>query len=159
MNRYMLLATGKYFIGSGVRAIEPVILEIIESARNEIIIASYLFTPAVINILELIEKKARAGIKVTIIINRIDSQPQEVRKWFMRAVKESKNLRLVDYSDPESPLHAKVIVVDRSKAIVGSANFTWGGMTGNHELAVYLEGEMVWKLAALMDRLSAQMNK
>ena len=42
---------------------------------------------------------------------------------------------------------------DRKKCIIGSANFTWGGLFKNHEVATYLEGEDVWHLSSLIDTL------
>ena len=46
---------------------------------------------------------------------------------------------------PKKILHAKVIVVDEyrdtAKAIVGSANFSWGGLANHYEVGTYVEGE------------------
>ena len=46
---------------------------------------------------------------------------------------------------PKKILHAKVIVVDEyrdtAKAIVGSANFSWGGLANHYEVGVYVEGD------------------
>lgn len=45
---------------------------------------------------------------------------------------------------PKKILHAKVIVVDEyrdtAKAIVGSANFSWGGLANHYEVGMYVEG-------------------
>ena len=38
-------------------------------------------------------------------------------------------------------LHTKLYLVDDTIAILGSANFTYGGLQGNHELSLYMEGE------------------
>ena len=38
-------------------------------------------------------------------------------------------------------LHTKLYLIDDTIAILGSANFTYGGLQGNHELSLYIEGE------------------
>jgi len=48
-------------------------------------------------------------------------------------------------------LHAKVVVVDRKKAVLGSANFSWGGMASHYEIGVFLEGDEAWTLGKLVD--------
>ncbi len=50
-------------------------------------------------------------------------------------------------------LHAKVIVVDHNAALVGSANMTWKGLVGNHELAVLVSGEVASRVGMLLDKL------
>jgi phosphatidylserine/phosphatidylglycerophosphate/cardiolipin synthase-like enzyme len=51
-------------------------------------------------------------------------------------------------------VHGKVIVVDRKKAVIGSANFTWSGMYGNYEIGVMVYDRQDWKLAKVIDILS-----
>lgn len=48
-------------------------------------------------------------------------------------------------------LHAKVVVVDREKALLGSANFSWGGMSAHYEVGVFLEGTEAYTLSKLVD--------
>ena len=63
-------------------------------------------------------------------------------------------VKIIDFVDERKrQLHAKVLIVDRMKALVGSANFTLGGMFTNYEVGVKVEGEAAWKLAALVDSL------
>jgi len=51
---------------------------------------------------------------------------------------------------PKKMLHAKVIVVNGEKAVVGSANFSWGGMSGHYEVGIYLEGDEARTLAEIV---------
>jgi len=51
-------------------------------------------------------------------------------------------------------LHAKLIVVDRSIALVGSSNLSWKGLILNHELAVLIEGPTAAKVGNLIDVLA-----
>lgn len=50
-------------------------------------------------------------------------------------------------------LHAKIIVVDREDALVGSANLTWKGLVGNHELAIVISGKTASSIGTLLDKL------
>ena len=55
---------------------------------------------------------------------------------------------------PKKILHAKVIVVDEyrdtAKAIVGSANFSWGGLANHYEVGTYVEGEQAKTLGQMI---------
>ena len=51
-------------------------------------------------------------------------------------------------------LHAKVIVADRKKAILGSANFSWGGMSSHYEIGVLVEGKDARTLSELVDEIA-----
>lgn len=46
MNKVQILATGFEFMKEGIRGIEPVIEELINSAQEEIHIMAYIFTPS-----------------------------------------------------------------------------------------------------------------
>ena len=63
---------------------------------------------------------------------------------------------LVDFrgEDDNDHLHAKVVVADRLRAIVGSANLTAHGLLLAHELAVLLEGPAADDIAARIDLLA-----
>lgn len=52
-------------------------------------------------------------------------------------------------------LHTKLYLIDNSIAILGSANFTSGGLQNNHELSVYIENEpeLIQELIAYFEML------
>jgi len=50
-------------------------------------------------------------------------------------------------------LHAKAVVVDRRVALIGSANLSFRGMVGAHEMAVILRGPSAALVAGSIDRL------
>jgi len=157
MSNVQILVTGRRLMGSGFRAIEPVVEELIRSARSEIHIAAYLFTGSLGAIFGLLAEALEKGVRVTMVINRIDRQPSEVRTWLVSLGEKFPHARIVDFSDAQgSDLHAKVIVADRQEAVVGSANLTWGGMVANHEIAVLLRGKDAWYLASLIETLSVK---
>lgn len=152
MNKVQILATGFEFMKEGVRGIEPVIEELINSAQEEIHIMAYIFTPSALHILHLLNDAAERGIKITMVVNRIEFQDEQIKAWLNSAGKKFPHVRVVNFCNPEGrQLHAKVIVSDRNRALVGSANFSWGGMVANYEIGILLEGDLAWKLAELID--------
>jgi len=128
----------------------------ITSATEEIQMLAYLLRPSAKPILGLLNDAARRGIRITIIMNSIQSQPEVIRKWLKNISSDSPLVKVIDFKRQRGALlHAKVLVVDRKKALVGSANFSWGGMVGNYEVGVTLEGECAWKMACIVDRLAS----
>jgi cardiolipin synthase len=150
-----ILVTGEKLTGKGFRAFQPAIEELIVTSHQEIHMAVYIFTPSAIQILHLLTRMAEKGIKLTLVINQIESQPAEIRTWIAETRNRFPHARIVDFFDLKGGhLHAKVIVGDRKKAIVGSANFSWGGMVANYEFGVMFDDDSAWKLAAAIDDLA-----
>jgi phosphatidylserine/phosphatidylglycerophosphate/cardiolipin synthase-like enzyme len=151
LNRIQIVGTGPDFIGLGVRSVEPVVEELLRGAKREIHLAAYLFTPEATGLINLLEAAADRGVRQMIVVNRLSSQDATVRSRLTELASNFADVDLRDYSLKKSQLHAKVVVADRSRALVGSANFTWGGMVSNYELGVLVEGELCWQLAHVID--------
>lgn len=64
--------------------------------------------------------------------------------------------KLEDY--PTGFLHAKAIVKNRNEMVVGSANFTKGGMQNYYELGVHVKGIECDSMAAMIDKLAHNSN-
>ncbi|MDR2720581.1 MAG: phospholipase D-like domain-containing protein [Nitrososphaerota archaeon] len=149
-----IIGTNPDFIKMGIRGMEPTIEEIIRSATSELQVIAYVFTPQAIEILNLIERAAEAGIRVTIVVNNLSNQNPLIQEK-LRKIALIENARIVDFvHEKKRQLHAKVIIADRKVALVGSANFTWGGLYSNYEVGIKVEGEAAWKLAEMTDYFS-----
>jgi cardiolipin synthase len=149
-----ILATGPFLMKGGVRGFEPVLEEILSGSVKEIQLLSYIFTPQAFHIINLLQNAAERGVTIIIIVNSINSQNQVVRKKLLSLGKRYPHVQVLDFSRPDGgQLHAKVIVVDRKIAVVGSANLSWGGMYGNYEVGILLRGEGAWRLALLIDSI------
>lgn len=154
MTRITLLATGEHLVGKGVRAFNSVLEEILRSATREIQIAVYRMDASATPMLDILEDAARRGVRVLIILSAVDEQPENIRKRLLRPGGLS-GIRVVDFRSKKGDLlHAKTIVVDRQRAIIGSANLTWGGLVRNYEIGVLMEGPEVWEIARLLDLLA-----
>lgn len=154
MGRIVLLATGERFVGRGVRAFDPVIAELLETARREIHIAVYRIDESALPLLDRLERAAARGVRIQIILSKMDALPAPVRER-LTAMSRRPGVRVVDFQKATGGLlHAKVVLADRERAVIGSANLTWGGLVGNHEVGVLIEGPEAWEIARLLDRLA-----
>ncbi len=151
MSSIKILATGSDFLKEGVRGTGPVIEELMENIDNELHILAYVISEHAEKFLGLIERALESGIKTTLVINNLQKQDTYVRDKLLKWKSKFRYFNLVDFNRKEKTLHAKVVVVDREKAVVGSANFSWGGMSGNYEIGILLEGREAWTLSKLVD--------
>jgi len=149
-----LLATGERLVGKGVRAFNPVLEEVLRTAEREIQIAVYRMDTSAMHLLNILEEAVRRGIRILVVVNAVEDQPPEIRRK-LQELKRWQGTRVVDFqSNTGSLLHAKAVVVDRRRAILGSANLTWGGLVQNHEIGILVEGPEAWEIACLLDALA-----
>jgi len=145
--------TGKRFAGTGLRAIEPVMQEMIGSAQSHIHLLAYLIRESALPLLELLGHALARQVRLTLVINKLSQQPDVVRDR-LKLLGGQPGVEIADFDDPGGgQLHAKVLVADRKRAVVGSANWSWGGLIANHEIGLMLEGDLAWTLADLIERL------
>ena len=156
INRVRLAVTGLAWLGSGVQSVQQEMTSIIRSARSELALCSYSITSGAGLLIDEIADVARQGVLVTLIINNLRDQPADVRSKIRNWDEATRaHLRLFDFNtgDRQAQLHAKVIVADRTTALVGSANLSFHGMVSNHELAVILKGPVAEEIAGRLDTL------
>lgn len=155
MTRIEIVATGPEFTGRGIRGFESVIEEIIFSAESEILIVSYIITSSALHVLGLMEKALHRGVKIMMVINNIHDLDPDVRnRLFSMKRKFPGTFNLINFRDfADRDIHAKVIIADRKKAVIGSANLSWGGIRANYEIGVLIEGETVWQIVKVIDNL------
>jgi len=161
MNEIEIVATGPDFIRMGVRGFESVLEELIKSAQTEIQVVAYLITPSALPILRLLLNASEKGVVVTIIVNNIQELDKEVKKFLLQAQKKlGKLFYIVSFRElTGKDIHAKLVVVDRKKALIGSANLSWGGIVGNYEIGVLIKGEYAWQIAKMIDTLLGKEEK
>ncbi len=151
----LLLVTGRHFGRSGLRGIMPVMQELAAGAKREIQVLAYVMTESARPLLGMIEQALERGVHVTIVLNVIPGQPPALHSD-LRRLASFGHARIRYFADSEgSQLHAKALIADREFAVLGSANYTWGGLVSNHELGVLLKGRAAWELGELADRLVA----
>ena len=152
-----IAVTGRTWLGKGVGSIWTMIEDSISAANDEMLVTAYSISENSMELIDLTEKALLKGIRVTLIVNRFDNQSYAVKEKLRRLNNRFREFILKDFS-PESTsedLHAKLIVIDHSVALIGSANLTWKGMVVNHELMVRIKGIHACEIGNLVDRLLA----
>jgi phosphatidylserine/phosphatidylglycerophosphate/cardiolipin synthase-like enzyme len=159
MSDAQVLVTGKYFSGLGLRAIGPVLQELVLSAQVELHLMSYLLTEPAAPLVDLLESVLEKGVRVTAVLNAFEGNSRSLLGRLQTLAEKHTHARVLVYSDEQSgPLHAKALVADRRRAVVGSANLSWGGLVTNNEVALLVDDDSAWVLASLIDRLASQVS-
>src|SRR3989442_61090 len=108
MKEPQVLVTGRYFSGRGLRAIEPVLEELISSAQEEIHIAAYLIAGSFVRLLDLLEAALERGVKVHLLLNRLDDHPPDLQHRLSALKTRFAHARITYFQDSEGrQLHAK----------------------------------------------------
>lgn len=156
IDKVTIAVTGLAWMGHGIGSVYTTIEELLTSACDEIQIAAYGITPGAKEFLELIAACLSKGLIVTLIVNKFGKQPKEIQKMIGELARRYPHFNLFGFQPKErnEDLHAKLIVVDRSRALIGSPNLTWRGLVSNHELAVVVDGPAAGTVAGLLDMLA-----
>jgi phosphatidylserine/phosphatidylglycerophosphate/cardiolipin synthase-like enzyme len=156
-NEVSVVATGLSWVGGGTRSVEQTLIWLITAASDEILVTAYSLTSGSSRVMEALVVAVSTGVRCVFVINRLDEQRHDVRTSLSELVAQYPGrFRLYSFEDGASEgLHAKVMVVDRRVALVGSANLTFHGMTASHELGLLVRGPAAGAVAAAIDRLIA----
>ncbi len=151
------VVTGTHWMGNGVGSIVIALEEMLNSAVQEIHILVYSISDGADRLFTLLADRLREGVRVTIIVQRLDQQhhsaPERLKSL---AAEYAGSFELIDFTPEEQEaLHAKCVVADRRIAFVGSANLSFNGLIRNHELGVVLEGPAASDLAGIIDLMKS----
>lgn len=153
-NNVRIVVTGLSWMGSGIGSIETAIEKLFREAREEIALTAYAITGGADLLLDWMEAALDRGVQVRMIVNRLEDQSSEVRVRLRNMVARYPHFHLYNFApDDDFDMHAKVIVVDRLLALVGSSNLSRRGLTNNHELAVLVQGPPAAEVARALDLL------
>ena len=135
-----------------MRQTAGVMMELIDGAREEILLATPYVDDAAVGALteSLLAARAR-GVHLTILTS-IGRAPYFATLDLVDPRQVYGGLVITEVTTETSPLgsHAKVLVVDRGRAYVGSANLTAAGIGRNIEIGVEVAGHQVDELARLL---------
>lgn len=143
-----VVCTGPSRLGISVRATFPVAMEMVQAAREEILVVGYVFTEGAKG---LVEELARArgvrGVRVMLIGNRMgDHLPTLRSMWPVNSLGPEIFSRKADPDDKMAALHAKLLICDSVAALVTSANFSHHGLHENIEIGLKLQSAVVARL-------------
>jgi cardiolipin synthase len=154
-DKVTVVVTGLAWMGRGIRSIDSTIEEMLSSATDEIQIAAYVVTSGAEGFVRLVSNCLTRGVKVTLVVNRFGKQPRKMQNMIMDLLHQFPHFSLFQFSPRaiNEDLHAKIIVVDRTKALIGSSNLSWKGLILNHEIAVIVDGPSAARISSLVDML------
>jgi cardiolipin synthase len=156
LDQVSLAVTGLAWLGAGVPSVQQEAVSLVQAARFEVTICAYSITSGANPLLELISQVANQGVTTTLLLNDFYNQALESQRLLLNmAHAGAGRIRLFNFrpDNAHAQLHAKVLVVDRNAALIGSANLSFHGMVANHELAVVIKGPTTEEIAARLDSL------
>lgn len=161
LDRVTLAVTGMAWLGSGITSVEQEMLALVRGAQRNIGLCAYSITDGAMTLLHEISEVVSQGVSATLIVNAFEDQPATVQNYLRRQMRERpKGWTVLDFQPVgrQTDLHAKLLTVDGSIALIGSANLSFYGMVSNHEMAVVLRGpaaETVAQRFAMLSRSAA----
>jgi phosphatidylserine/phosphatidylglycerophosphate/cardiolipin synthase-like enzyme len=136
----------------GVRRIGAVLDELLAGAQREVVVLGYeLSDPATLG--RLAETASR-GVRVELLLDSAQTSLDLIRKSWPRGGGVAHLWQTgVNPRGKAVRLHAKVVIVDGRRALMGSANLTRSGLRSNLEVAVLLNGPVVAGIRAYAGEL------
>ena len=120
MKEYELVASGEKWIGEGVKSSSNVISDLIEESFNTLTLTIFI-----IHDYQIWNKlKSAVGRRVKVEIFIYDNPDTKYRGLFDKVVEYSKynSAYLKVHKTNDDYIHSKVIIADKSKVYLGSAN-------------------------------------
>jgi phosphatidylserine/phosphatidylglycerophosphate/cardiolipin synthase-like enzyme len=130
-------------MGGGHRLTLGVVAGLIDEAQEEILLVSYATAPSV-EVRDALTRAADRGVRITTLLERAEDNhafsghadplaavPHRALHWAAAA------------RPPGASMHAKILVIDRTSALVGSANFTGYGVERNFECGLLVRGDAI----------------
>jgi phosphatidylserine/phosphatidylglycerophosphate/cardiolipin synthase-like enzyme len=135
-----------------VAATRDVVRSLIRSASRELLVVGFSMTDLEFH--ALLAKRACEGVLVTVVGDRSSGDLLAMKQaWPSQARPLVALLEAVPGRDENRRMHGKVIVADRTRAIVGSANFSGGGLKTNLEFGLRVEGAVADEICRLVTSL------
>ena len=115
----------------------PALLHLIQTAKQSLIGTVYVFSeqksdaPCQEQVVNALIQAARRGVYVYLVLHTPDETTDRLNEqhsaWAERLRKEGMDIRL---AHPTIPMHAKLMVADQSKILLGSHNWSEGSLSG-----------------------------
>lgn len=119
------------------RLTSAVVSELVDSAEHELLLVSYAtFPPASLS--AALQAAVARGVEVTLLLEQPATNPQYHGSTAFPALHATRLFWPLGSRESGASLHAKIIVVDRKIALVGSANLTSHAFEKNLECGILL---------------------
>ena len=126
--------------------------DLLRSAKRELLVLGFAMGHADLEA-ELRAASAR-GVGITVIGERSRDDLRHLFQSWPATFAPIRCLHMVEaLPDQRMMMHAKVIVADRATTLIGSANFTTGGLSSNIELGLLVSGPVARVICELVEAL------
>ena len=155
--------SGRYWMGGEEQSANNLLNRTLASAQNSIRISSYSLgnkSNELDTIFSILKEKTETGVTVQLILNKYWTTTKYVKRQLSNM--HPSNFYLINYQpkDGVENLHAKIIVVDSKKILIGSANISKSGLFSNHEVVLRIDGgEFATKINRLLDVLAESIRR
>lgn len=153
-----VVVSGSSWMGSGLGSIESALYRLFTQADDEVTIVAYAIGSTHTTFFQQLVPLLQRGVRVRLLINRFPLQLIQVQQHLLTLQQSFVHLFQIATFTPQSDeadLHAKIVIVDRTTALVGSANLSFRGLIDNHELGVIVTGTAAVEIAKAVDLLFA----
>ncbi len=144
----------------GLRTTGGVAREIINASRHSLLVVGYAVTvdPALSGLaaqtVDAIARAAGRGVLITAVLHR-DANRQALLQAWRAGVQPPSIFTWPAASDPMAAVHAKLLISDRTDALVTSANLTYHGFEQNLEMGLRVTGRPATDIHDRMHELIA----
>lgn len=132
--------TGPESSAGGSRLTLAVVADLIDQAETEILLVSYATMPSV-EVRDALARAAGRGVEITTLLERAEDNPSfSGHSNPLGGIPVRRLVWPASEREPGAAMHAKILVVDRRCALVGSANLTGYAVERNLECGVLIRG-------------------
>ena len=152
-----IVCTAPERFGLPLRTTYATALQMMREASTEIVVVGYVFTEGARNLIEELARAVRErDARITVVGNKMREQLPLFRSAWPNGTPPPRVFsREADVDDPMAALHAKLLVCDRTSALVTSANFTYHGLHANIEIGVCVRAQAVENLMEFIEAMIA----
>jgi cardiolipin synthase len=137
--------TGPESSAGGSRLTLAVVADLIDQATAEILLVSYATAPST-EVRDALHRATDRGVEITTLLERAEDNPTFTGHPNPLAGIPARQLAWpAGAREPGASMHAKILVVDRQCALIGSANLTGYGVERNLECGVLIRGGLLPK--------------
>lgn len=146
-----LVATGPAST-SELATTRATVIELVDTAVKELLLLGFAISDRRLH--EALVGAAGRGVEVVIVGERLRDDILDLARRWPATVPPATFLQMVEPpAGVSSIMHAKVVVADQSRVLIGSANFTGGGLKHNLELGLRVEGPVAVTIVRLVSTL------
>ncbi len=143
-------------VGAATGRLTPsAVVDLLDGAASEILLVGYAVHDEP-RVSAALHAAALRGVDITLLLERpLDNRHYRGPRAPFQGLRARRLCWPADQRPPGASLHAKLLVVDRRAALVGSANITGAALDLNLECGVILHGPTAARLHQHVDALTA----